>query len=66
MYNPTVARLTYRAVLGKRRAAILFVLPALLLLIAPRAFGELREAVRGARGAPQPPKVPSLISTDES
>ncbi|MER6911416.1 ABC transporter permease [Streptomyces sp. NPDC000594] len=34
MYNPTVARLTYRAVLGRRRAAILFVLPALLLLIA--------------------------------
>ncbi|MGW6455637.1 ABC transporter permease [Streptomyces sp. NPDC055078] len=34
MYNPTVARLTYRAVLGRRRAAILFVLPALLLVIA--------------------------------
>ncbi|WP_240136923.1 ABC transporter permease [Streptomyces sp. MUM 178J] len=34
MYNPTVARLTYRAVLGRRRAAILFVLPALLLAIA--------------------------------
>ncbi|MEU7281296.1 ABC transporter permease [Streptomyces sp. NPDC045431] len=34
MYNPTVARLTYRALLGRRRAAILFVLPALLLLIA--------------------------------
>lgn len=34
MYNPTVARLTYKAVLGRRRAAILFVLPALLLLIA--------------------------------
>ncbi|QDY77774.1 ABC transporter permease [Streptomyces qinzhouensis] len=34
MYNPTVARLTYRAVLGRRRAAILFVLPGLLLLIA--------------------------------
>ncbi|GLF95768.1 ABC transporter permease [Streptomyces yaizuensis] len=34
MYNPTVARLTYRAVLGRRRAAILFILPALLLLIA--------------------------------
>ncbi|MEO3972837.1 ABC transporter permease [Streptomyces sp. CAU 1734] len=34
MYNPTVARLTYRAVLGRRRAAILFVLPAVLLAIA--------------------------------
>ncbi|MEV6395359.1 ABC transporter permease [Streptomyces sp. NPDC051907] len=33
MYNPTVARLTYRAVLGRRRAAILFILPGLLLLI---------------------------------
>ncbi len=33
MYDPTVARLTYRALLG-RRAAILFVLPALLLVIA--------------------------------
>ncbi|MEU9604040.1 ABC transporter permease [Streptomyces sp. NPDC048057] len=40
MYHPTVARLTYRAVLGRRRAAILFILPALLLLIsvAVRAF----------------------------
>ncbi|MFI1014481.1 ABC transporter permease [Streptomyces sp. NPDC020965] len=34
MYNPTVARLTYRAVLGRRRAAILFILPALLIAIA--------------------------------
>ncbi|WP_316248353.1 ABC transporter permease [Streptomyces sp. sk2.1] len=34
MYDPTVARLTYRALLGRRRAAILFVLPALLLVIA--------------------------------
>ncbi|GAA2466788.1 ABC transporter permease subunit [Streptomyces macrosporus] len=33
MYDPTVARLTYRALLGRRRALILFVLPALLLLI---------------------------------
>ncbi|MGP3924544.1 MULTISPECIES: ABC transporter permease [unclassified Streptomyces] len=33
MYNPTVARLTYRAVLGRRRALILFALPALLLII---------------------------------
>jgi ABC-2 type transport system permease protein len=40
MYNPTVARLTYRALLGRRRAAILFVLPALLIVIslAVRAF----------------------------
>ncbi|PRH77635.1 hypothetical protein C6N75_19275 [Streptomyces solincola] len=40
MYHPTVARLTYRALLGRRRAAILFTLPALLLLIAAavRAF----------------------------
>ncbi|MEV0923804.1 ABC transporter permease [Streptomyces spongiicola] len=40
MYDPTVARLTYRALLGRRRAAILLVLPALLLLIAAgvRAF----------------------------
>ncbi|GAA3373151.1 ABC transporter permease [Streptomyces sannanensis] len=34
MYDPTVARLTYRALLGRRRAAILFGLPALLLAIA--------------------------------
>lgn len=33
MYNPTVARLTYRALLGRRRAALLFVLPALLIVI---------------------------------
>ncbi|MEU0528108.1 ABC transporter permease [Streptomyces niveus] len=34
MYHPTVARLTYRALLGRRRAAVLFILPALLILIA--------------------------------
>ncbi|WP_030543729.1 ABC transporter permease subunit [Streptomyces albus] len=34
MYNSTVARLTYRGLLGRRRALILFLLPALLLLIA--------------------------------
>ncbi|MEU3603890.1 ABC transporter permease [Streptomyces sp. NPDC035033] len=34
MYDPTVARLTYRALLGRRRAAILFLLPGLLLIIA--------------------------------
>ncbi|MEV7414333.1 ABC transporter permease subunit [Streptomyces sp. NPDC089919] len=33
MYNPTVARLTYRALLGRRRALILFALPALLIVI---------------------------------
>ncbi len=34
MYNHTVARLTYRALLGRRRALILCVLPVLLLVIA--------------------------------
>ncbi|TDC76514.1 ABC transporter permease [Streptomyces hainanensis] len=34
MYNPTVARLTYRALLGRRRALILGALPALLIVIA--------------------------------
>ncbi|NJP99184.1 ABC transporter permease subunit [Streptomyces zingiberis] len=34
MYNSTVARLTYRGLLGRRRALILFLLPALLLVIA--------------------------------
>ncbi|WP_042151825.1 ABC transporter permease subunit [Streptomyces lydicamycinicus] len=34
MFHPTVARLTYRALLGRRRALILFVLPALLVLLA--------------------------------
>ncbi|MFE0700167.1 ABC transporter permease [Streptomyces sp. NPDC058872] len=43
MYNPTVARLTYRALLGRRRALILFLLPGMLLLIAA--------AVRGFNGA---------------
>ncbi len=33
LYNATVARLTYRALLGRRRALILFALPALLLVI---------------------------------
>ncbi|MER7662185.1 MULTISPECIES: ABC transporter permease subunit [unclassified Streptomyces] len=47
MYNPTVARLTYRAVLGRRRAAILFVLPALLLVIAVavRSFNGVDDQV---------------------
>lgn len=34
MYNHTVARLTYRALLGRRRVLILLALPALLMLIA--------------------------------
>ncbi|UCM91838.1 ABC transporter permease [Streptomyces marincola] len=34
MYNHTVARLTYRALLGRRRALILCALPAVLLIIA--------------------------------
>lgn len=33
-YNPTVARLTYRALLGRRRALLLAILPVLLLVIA--------------------------------
>jgi ABC-2 type transport system permease protein len=33
LYHPTVARLTYRALLGRRRALLLFALPVLLLLI---------------------------------
>ncbi|MEU8780633.1 ABC transporter permease subunit [Streptomyces sp. NPDC048637] len=34
MFHPTVARLTYRALLGRRRAMILFALPALLVVLA--------------------------------
>ncbi|MFG3254087.1 ABC transporter permease subunit [Streptomyces sp. NPDC048172] len=34
MFNPTVARLTYRALLGRRRALILCALPVLLLVVA--------------------------------
>ncbi|MFD5029747.1 ABC transporter permease [Streptomyces sp. NPDC058220] len=47
MYNPTVARLTYRALLGRRRAAILFLLPALLIVIAAavRAFNGADDQV---------------------
>lgn len=33
-FHPTVARLTYRALLGRRRALILFLLPGLLVLLA--------------------------------
>ncbi|EMF52552.1 MULTISPECIES: ABC transporter permease [Streptomyces] len=43
MYDPTVARLTYRALLGRRRALILSALPALLIL--------LSVAVRALSGA---------------
>ncbi|WP_328914669.1 MULTISPECIES: ABC transporter permease subunit [unclassified Streptomyces] len=42
-YHPTVARLTYRALLGRRRALLLFALPLLLLVIAA--------AVRALSGA---------------
>ncbi|WP_129841416.1 ABC transporter permease subunit [Streptomyces sp. RFCAC02] len=50
MYNETVARLTYRALLGRRRAAILATLPALLIVIAivVRALGG--EDDRSAEG----------------
>lgn len=34
VYHPTVARLTYRALLGRRRALILCVLPVLLIVVA--------------------------------
>ncbi|WP_151773799.1 ABC transporter permease [Streptomyces abyssomicinicus] len=34
MFHPTVARLTYRALLGRRRALVLGILPSLLVLIA--------------------------------
>ncbi|MEU1015036.1 ABC transporter permease [Streptomyces sp. NPDC005900] len=43
MYDPTVARLTYRALLGRRRALILSALPVLLVVIAV--------AVRALNGA---------------
>ncbi|NGO67539.1 ABC transporter permease subunit [Streptomyces boncukensis] len=43
MFNPTVARLTYRALLGRRRALMLAALPVLLLVVAA--------AVRGMTGA---------------
>ncbi|MFC7306016.1 ABC transporter permease [Streptomyces monticola] len=39
MYDPTVARLTYRALLGRRRALILFSLPVLLIGIAALVRG---------------------------
>ncbi|MFD5538194.1 ABC transporter permease, partial [Streptomyces sp. NPDC127079] len=43
MYDPTVARLTYRALLGRRRALILGALPLLLIVISV--------VVRGLAGA---------------
>ncbi|MFE9686445.1 ABC transporter permease [Streptomyces sp. NPDC002701] len=43
MYDPTVARLTYRGLLGRRRALILGALPVLLIVISV--------AVRGFTGA---------------
>ncbi|MEV8340470.1 ABC transporter permease [Streptomyces niveus] len=39
MYDPTVARLTYRALLGRRRAAVLLILPVLLIFIAVAVRG---------------------------
>ena len=43
LFHPTVARLTYRALLGRRRALLLFALPLLLLIIV--------SAVRALTGA---------------
>lgn len=46
MYDPTVARLTYRALLGRRRAAILFVLALLVAIaVAVRAFAGADDQV---------------------
>ncbi|WP_052847453.1 ABC transporter permease [Streptomyces avicenniae] len=47
MYNETVARLTYRALLGRRRAILLSILPGLLILIAiaVRAIGGADDRV---------------------
>ncbi|MBA2807461.1 ABC transporter permease [Streptomyces sp. KM273126] len=47
MYDPTVARLTYRALLGRRRALILGALPVLLIVIsaAVRAFSGADDQV---------------------
>jgi ABC-2 type transport system permease protein len=38
-YHPTVARLTYRALLGRRRALLLFALPLLLLIMVSAVRG---------------------------
>ncbi|WP_371646345.1 ABC transporter permease [Streptomyces mirabilis] len=47
MYDPTVARLTYRALLGRRRALILCALPVLLIVIsaAVRSFAGADDQV---------------------
>ncbi|MFD5817153.1 ABC transporter permease [Streptomyces sp. NPDC059618] len=47
MYDPTVARLTYRGLLGRRRALILGVLPVLLIVIslAVRSFSGADDQV---------------------
>ncbi|WP_405881169.1 ABC transporter permease subunit [Streptomyces sp. NBC_01136] len=47
MYDPTVARLTYRGLLGRRRALILCVLPVLLIVIsaAVRSFAGADDQV---------------------
>ncbi|GAA3809583.1 ABC transporter permease [Streptomyces phyllanthi] len=47
MYDPTVARLTYRALLGRRRALILGALPILLIMIsaAVRTFSGADDQV---------------------
>jgi ABC-2 type transport system permease protein len=47
MYDPTVARLTYRGLLGRRRALILGVLPVLLVVIslAVRSFSGADDQV---------------------
>ncbi|MEV5793367.1 ABC transporter permease [Streptomyces sp. SID14446] len=47
MYDPTVARLTYRGLLGRRRALILGILPVLLIVIsvAVRSFSGADDQV---------------------
>lgn len=47
MYNKTVARLTYRALLGRRRALLLCALPLLLLIVAVlvRMLGDVDDDV---------------------
>ncbi|MFD8615619.1 ABC transporter permease subunit, partial [Streptomyces sp. NPDC059631] len=47
MYDPTVARLTYRGLLGRRRALILGVLPVLLIVLslAVRSFSGADDQV---------------------
>lgn len=49
LFHPTVARLTYRALLGRRRALILFALPALLVLlsVAVRVLAGADDATAG-------------------